>query len=87
MSQQLINDGTVANDGTGDTLRAAAIKINANFTDVYTTAQTIFATANAALTKANADNAVALKSLKDAFNALASKWNKAHPKSKVATLK
>jgi len=31
MSFQTINIGTVANDGTGDSLRAAAIKINANF--------------------------------------------------------
>jgi hypothetical protein len=45
------------------------------------------AAVNAALTKANADNAAALDSVKKAFNALAAKWNKAHPKSKVATLK
>ena len=36
MSQQVINVGTVANDGTGDPLRTAFIKVNANFAEVYT---------------------------------------------------
>lgn len=35
MTQQTINTGSAANDGTGDTLRTAATKINANFTDLY----------------------------------------------------
>lgn len=35
MAQQTINIGSAANDGTGDTLRAAGTKINANFTEVY----------------------------------------------------
>jgi hypothetical protein len=35
MAQQLVNTGTTANDGTGDTLRIAAQKINQNFTEVY----------------------------------------------------
>ena len=35
MTQQMINIGTVANDGTGDTLRAAGAKINSNFTELY----------------------------------------------------
>ena len=35
MAKQVINSGTIANDGTGDTLRAAADKINSNFTEVY----------------------------------------------------
>ena len=35
MSKQIINVGTLANDGTGDTLRGAAIKINSNFTELY----------------------------------------------------
>ena len=37
MTQQIINVGTTANSGTGDTLRAAGTKINANFTELYTT--------------------------------------------------
>lgn len=35
MAQQLINVGTVANDGTGDTLRVAFQKMNGNETDLY----------------------------------------------------
>ena len=35
MAKQVINSGTIANDGTGDTLRVAANKINSNFTEVY----------------------------------------------------
>lgn len=38
MGQQLINVGTVANDGTGDTARAGAIKINENMTELYNSA-------------------------------------------------
>ncbi len=36
MAQQLLDIGTVANDGTGDTLRNAMDKVNDNFTDLYT---------------------------------------------------
>ena len=35
MGKQVIAVGTTANDGTGDTLRASMIKVNDNFTDVY----------------------------------------------------
>ncbi len=34
-TQQVINNGIVANDGTGDTLRDATTKINDNFTRLY----------------------------------------------------
>ena len=33
MTRQNINIGSAANDGTGDTLRTAATKINSNFTE------------------------------------------------------
>lgn len=36
MAQQLLNLGAFPNDGTGDSLRAAAGKINDNFTELYT---------------------------------------------------
>jgi len=36
MAKQVIGVGTAANDGLGDTLRAAMIKANANFTELYT---------------------------------------------------
>ena len=35
MAQQSINLGTTANDGTGDTLRVAGLKVNSNFIEVY----------------------------------------------------
>jgi hypothetical protein len=40
MAQQLVNTGTTANDGTGDSLRVAAEKINQNFTEVYSLLRT-----------------------------------------------
>ena len=36
MARQTINTGTLANDNTGDTLRAAGTKINSNFSEIYT---------------------------------------------------
>ena len=36
MTRQNINVGSSANDGTGDTLRSAGTKINANFKELYT---------------------------------------------------
>ena len=35
MAQELINIGVTADDGTGDTIRGAGIKINNNFTELY----------------------------------------------------
>ena len=35
MSKQTINVGTASDDGTGDNLRAAFVKVNENFTEVY----------------------------------------------------
>ena len=35
MAREVINNGTLANDNTGDTLRAATTKINNNFQEVY----------------------------------------------------
>lgn len=35
MARQILNRGTTANDGTGDTLRTAAQKINENFVELY----------------------------------------------------
>lgn len=36
MSQQIINIGTLPNDGTGDPLRTAYGKINDNFNELFT---------------------------------------------------
>lgn len=38
MAKQTVDVGTVANDGTGDPLRTAMIKINDNFTELYVNA-------------------------------------------------
>ena len=35
MSRQTINVGTNQDDGTGDTLRGAFVKVNANFVEIY----------------------------------------------------
>lgn len=35
MARQIINTGSTANDGTGDTLRTAGTKINENFVELY----------------------------------------------------
>ena len=34
MAIQTINIGTIANDGTGDDLREAFVKVNSNFTEL-----------------------------------------------------
>jgi hypothetical protein len=39
MAQQIINVGTIPNDGTGDTLRDAFIKTDENFDDLYANKQ------------------------------------------------
>jgi hypothetical protein len=36
MARQIVNTGSAANDGTGDTLRTAGQKINDNFNELYT---------------------------------------------------
>ena len=36
MAKQILNKGSSANDGGGDTLRQGAQKINENFTELYT---------------------------------------------------
>ena len=48
MSQKIINVGVVANDGTGDTLRTGAGKINDNFTELYSLTNTYVTNSNLA---------------------------------------
>ena len=36
MAKQSLGIGSTANDGTGDTLRAASDKVNDNFAEIYT---------------------------------------------------
>lgn len=49
MAKQTIGIGTTANDTTGDKLRTAFTKVNANFTELYNG----YATANSAVKLAN----------------------------------
>ena len=35
MAKQQIGVGSASNDGTGDTLRQGAVKVNANFSEIY----------------------------------------------------
>ena len=44
MAQKTINVGSVANDGTGDTIRGAFTNVNANFTEVYSNISNLTAT-------------------------------------------
>lgn len=50
MSQQLIKIGSQPNDGTGDTLREGADKINANFAELYQSVGTGYFLPNATTT-------------------------------------
>lgn len=73
MAQININTGSVANDGTGDTIRNAFIAANSNFTELYSnmtstsgadatqnnTIARAFATANSGYDKANSANLLA----------------------------
>lgn len=49
-SREVINNGTTANDGTGDTLREAASKINSNFAALFETVSGDSATFNQTVT-------------------------------------
>lgn len=56
MTQTLINIGTSANDGTGDTIRGAFANTNNNFTEVYHVATYGSDTSNGAFGVANTGN-------------------------------
>ena len=67
MAQQLISVGTLANDNTGDTLRDAFIKTNANFSEIYTGnptltgSPTLSPSGNGSVTITNAGTSSALR--------------------------
>lgn len=66
MAQKIINIGTTANDGTGDTLRGAFANTNNNFTDLYVTVNSAFEYANA-IALANGDPIPAFDKANAAF--------------------
>jgi hypothetical protein len=55
MAKQTINIGSTANDGTGDPLRSAFIKVNDNFTEVYNIAQSAYNYANTIISDTQID--------------------------------
>ena len=59
MAQSIINIGAIADDGTGDTIRGAGIKINANMAELYATgsgsSQLTFIHNNISATESNSD--------------------------------
>ena len=55
--------------------------------DAKVVSDAALAAKDAQIAKLTADNAAALKSIKDAFNALAKKWNAKNPKAKVTLVK
>jgi hypothetical protein len=76
MPLQTINIGSSANDGTGDPLRTAGLKINDNFTftanqiqNVYNSSNSVSITAQAAFNKANATNLLSKVNSTNNFNA------------------
>jgi hypothetical protein len=69
---------------TAETALAAA---NAAAKVAADSATATIASKDAEIAKLKADNAAALAALKKAFNALATKWNKANPKAKVTLVK
>ena len=76
MAKQTINIGTVANDGTGDTVRDAFDKVNDNFTELYTddAGDVNSITATAPIARNSATGAVTI-SLNDAGVTLAKMQN------------
>jgi hypothetical protein len=78
MTKQTINIGTAANDGTGDPLRTAFTKTNANFTELYTASvfemvvacsdETTVLTAGVAKTTFRVPDAVTLTEVRASLN-------------------
>lgn len=69
MSQITINVGTVANDGTGDTIRGAFTNVNANFTEVYNNVATLTATLAAIDLEQNTSIGIVYDQANTAFDA------------------
>ena len=72
MTKQTITIGAVPNDGTGDPLRTAFTKVNANFTELYT-ADTVLSTIGYGAGGADTTTAVALN-LTKLVHTLTSGW-------------
>lgn len=62
MTKLTINIGTVANDGTGDSIRGAFTNVNSNFTEVYNNVTSLAVTLTGAYGQANSANTLAYNS-------------------------
>lgn len=80
---------TAATKAAADLAAANAeiAKLKADSATATTANANALAAKDAEIAKLKADNAAALKAIKDAFNALAKKWNAKNPKAKVALVK
>jgi hypothetical protein len=74
----------VASDAALAAEKAASVKALA---DAKALSDAALLAKDAQIAKLTADNAVALKSIKDAFNALAKQWNAKNPKAKIKYVK
>ena len=74
----------VASDAALAAEKAASAKAIA---DAKTASDKVILDKDAQIAKLTADNAAALKAMKDSFNALAKKWNAKNPKAKVTLIK
>lgn len=61
MPQRIINVGSTANDGTGDSIRGAFQNVNNNFTEVYSNVSSAFVLLTLSYDKANSANVLAFQ--------------------------
>lgn len=85
MAKQTINIGTVANDGTGDSVRTGGDKINDNFNEIYT-ALGDGNSLNAVVTNATFQSALANTNTFIAATALADRQALANTNAYIATV-
>lgn len=83
MTQKIINIGTVADDGTGDTLRGAFANTNNNFTELYIAVNSAFNYANA-IALSNGDPGLAFTQANIAYTLANAAFNKANSANVLA---
>jgi len=84
-----VSDAALAAEKTASATALAAEKAASAkaLADAKAASDAVVLAKDATIAKLTADNADALKSIKDAFNALAKKWNVKNPKAKVTLIK
>jgi hypothetical protein len=86
---KVVSDAALAAEKAASATALAAEKAASAkaLADAKTAHDAVVLAKDATIAKLTADNAAALKSIKDAFNALAKKWNAKNPKAKVTLVK